>query len=172
METAAARAERWIAELGLEPLSGESGWWCRADESALPVRFHDVAMPAFSSIYYLLDPRRPVNVWHRLDSDDTHVLIDGGPVEYVFLRAGHEPSRHVLGRDLRAGQVPMLTAPGGTWKALRLLEPDGFALMATIVTPAWTEEGVRIGLPVEDARRWSGSAPWLTDEVIALLGEE
>ena len=33
-----ARAERWIADLGLEPLPGESGWWRAADASARGVR--------------------------------------------------------------------------------------------------------------------------------------
>ena len=127
-------------------------------------------LPAFSAIYYLLDAERPVNVWHRLDSDDTHVLIDGGPVEYVLLHDDRAPARVVLGRDLAAGQTPVLTAPGGSWKALRLLDPDGFALMATVVTPAWTPEGVRIGLDPDAAARWTGAAPWLTAAVIDRLG--
>jgi hypothetical protein len=127
-------------------------------------------VPAFSAIFYLLDARRPVNVWHHLDSDDTHVLIDGGPVEYVLLHDERAPARLVLGRDVAAGQTPMLTAPGGSWKALRLLDPEGFALMATIVTPAWTPEGVRIGLPVHQAERWAGSVPRLTTELIDRLG--
>jgi uncharacterized protein len=170
MRSGAEQAERWIDELGLEPLPGESGWWRQADASALVVRVGDGDLPAFSSIYYLLDPRRPVNIWHRLDSDDTHVLIDGGPVEYTLLHDGGTPTRLVLGRDVGAGQTPMLTAPGGSWKALRLLDPDGFALMATVVTPAWTPDGVRIGLPVDEAARWVGSAPWLPAVEIERLG--
>ena len=130
----------------------------------------DAALTAFSAAYYLLDAQRPVNLWHRLDSDDTHVLIDGGPVEYVLLHDDHAPTRLVLGRDLTAGQTPMLTAAGGSWKALRLLDPDGFALMGTIVTPAWTPEGVRIGLPAHEAERWTGSVPWLTPSMIEQLG--
>lgn len=155
-------SERWISGLGLEPLAGESGWWRLADASALEVGFGDARLPAFSAIYYLLDAERPVNVWHRLDSDDTHVLIDGGPVEYTVLHEERGAARLVLGRDLEAGQTPMLTAPGGSWKALRLLDPEGFALMATVVTPAWTPEGVRVGLPADQAQRWTESVPWLS----------
>jgi predicted cupin superfamily sugar epimerase len=170
MARAAGQGQRWIAELGLEPLAGESGWWRHAGASAVTVRVGDIASPAFSAIYYLLDAERPVNVWHRLDSDDTHVLIDGGPVEYVLLHDELAPTRLVLGRDLAAGQMPMLTAPGGSWKALRLLDPEGFALMATIVTPAWRPDGVRIGLPAHEAERWAGAVPWLSASLIERLG--
>lgn len=130
------RAKRWIAELGLEPLAGESGWWAPAAASAVSVALGDRELPAFNAIYHLLDAERPVNVWHRLDPDDTHVLIDGGPVEYTILRADGEPVRQVLGHDVASGQAPMVTAPGGSWKALRLVDPAGFALMGSIVTPA------------------------------------
>lgn len=164
------RAKRWISELGLEPLPGESGWWAPAGASALSVDLGDVALPAFSAIYYLLDAERPVNVWHRLDPDDTHVLIDGGPVEYTILEDDRAPSRVVLGRDIAAGQQPMLTAPGGSWKALRLLDPEGFALMGSVVTPAWTAGRVRIGLTGDEAARWTNAAPWLTESVIERLG--
>lgn len=170
VETSAERGQRWRDELDLEPLAGESGWWRPAGASALEVELEGAVLPAFSAIYYLLDAERPVNVWHRLDSDDTHVLIDGGPVEYTLLHEDRPPARVVLGRDLVAGQVPMLTAPGGSWKALRLLDPGAFALMATVVTPGWTPDRVQIGLSSAAAGRWTGSAPWLTPEEVDRLG--
>ena len=110
-----------------------------------------------------------MNVWHRLEPDDTHVLVDGGPVEYVILTEARPPQRAVLGRDVAGGQVPTITAPARSWKALRLLDPAGFALMTTVVTPGWSEDRVRIGLPPEEADRWRGSAPWLTGELIDRL---
>ena len=163
-------AKRWISELGLEPLPGESGWWAPAGASVLSIDLRGDSLPAFSAIYYLLDAERPVNVWHRLDSDDTHVLIDGGPVEYTILEDGCAPARLVLGRDIAAGQIPMVTARGGSWKALRLLDPEGFALMGSIVTPAWTPDRVQIGLPDDEATRWKNAEPWLTSSAIERLG--
>lgn len=164
------RATRWISELALEPLAGESGWWAPVGASEISVVLGDAELPAFNAIYYLLDPERPVNVWHSLDSDDTHVLVDGGPVEYTMLRDGHAPVRRVLGRDVTAGQSPMLTAPAGSWKALRLIEPEGFALLGSVVTPAWTPERVRIGLPADAVAQWADAAPWLTESEIERLG--
>jgi predicted cupin superfamily sugar epimerase len=161
------RAQHWIDALGLEPLPGESGWWAPVSTSAAVVRQGDRELPAYSAIHYLLDAARPVNVWHRLEPDDTHVLVDGGPVEYVILTDGSAPQRVVLGRDV--GQTPVVTAPAGSWKGLRLLDPDGFALMTTVVTPAWTEDRVRVGLPPAEADRWAGTAPWLTAALIDRL---
>lgn len=162
-------AQQWIDELGLEPLPGESGWWAPASVSAATVRSGDRDLPAYSAIHYLLDAARPVNVWHRLEPDDTHVLVDGGPVEYVILKEGLPPQRVVLGRDVAAGQSPVVTAPAGSWKGLRLLDPAGFALMTTVVTPGWSEDRVRIGLPAEEAARWIGAAPWLSAELVERL---
>ncbi|GAA4741873.1 cupin domain-containing protein [Amnibacterium soli] len=162
-------AQQWIDELGLQPLPGESGWWAPASASETAVRAGERELPAFTAIHYLLDAARPVNVWHRLEPDDTHVLVDGGPVEYVILTDGRPPQRLVLGRDVAAGQTPVVTAPAGSWKGLRLLDPAGFALMATVVTPGWTEDRVRIGLPEEEAARWTGAAPWLTADLVERL---
>jgi predicted cupin superfamily sugar epimerase len=162
-------AQEWIDALGLEPLPGESGWWAPASVSEATVRSGDHELPAYSAIHYLLDAQRPVNVWHRLEPDDTHVLVDGGPVEYVILTEGRPPRRVVLGRDVTAGQTPVVTAPAGSWKGLRLLDPSGFALMTTVVTPAWTEDRVRIGLPEAEAARWADSAPWLSRTLIDRL---
>ena len=165
------QAKRWISALGLQPLPGESGWWAPAGSSELSVELGGSLLPAFSAIYYLLDAERPVNVWHRLDSDDTHVLIDGGPVEYSILRDGRPPARHVLGIDVAREQTPMVSAPGGSWKALRLLDQTGFALIGSVVTPAWTPDRVQIGLPAEIADRWTNAAPWLTASLIDRLSE-
>ena len=165
----ARTAAHWIDALGLVPLPGESGWWAPAGASAARVAVGGRELPAYSAIHYLLDAARPVNVWHRLEPDDTHVLVDGGPVEYVILQDGRPPRRTVLGRDVAAGQTPALTAPAGCWKALRLLEPDSFALMTTVVAPGWSEDRVRIGLPPDEAERWIGTAPWLTGDLVDRL---
>jgi uncharacterized protein len=166
-------AEEWIGALGLVALPGESGWWAAVAVSDVVVVSGGREVAAFSSIYYLLDAERPVNVWHRLESDDTHVLIAGGPVEYVHFQGDrdvHEDvHRDVLGRDVRAGQLPMLTIPARSWKALRLLDETGFALIATVVTPAWTPDIVTIGLPPELADGLPARAAWLTSELVQRL---
>jgi uncharacterized protein len=160
------RAEELVERLGLEVLEGESGWWAPITRSSVPVTAADGAVLAASStIYYLLSPERPVNVWHWLAGDDVQVLVEGGPVDYVVLPSTGEPRRHVLGR-LGDGHDPAVVAPGGSWKGLRLLHADGYALMVSTVTPAWAPDRVRIGMPADTAATFVGTAPWLTAELI------
>ena len=41
--------------------------------------------------------------------------------------------------------------------------------MTTVVTPAWSEDRVRVGLPPKEAERWIGTAPWLSRELVERL---
>jgi predicted cupin superfamily sugar epimerase len=153
-------AAEWIVALDLEVLDGESGRFA-------VVHGHE----ASSSIYYLLDAELPVNLWHWLASDDVHVLVDGGPVEYVIVPPSGPARRHVLGLDVAAGQVPVVPVPADSYKGLRLLDPADYALMVTVVAPPWTPERVRIETPPADVvARARDGAPWLTDELVELLG--
>jgi len=164
-------AAAWIEALGLEVLPGESGWFAPAHRSLSLVEHDGERVEASSSIYYLLDAERPVNLWHWLASDDVHVLVDGGPVEYAIVPVAAPSRRQVLGLDVAAGQAPVVAIPADSYKALRLLDPDGYALMVTVVTPAWTPERVRVEPPppglISAAR---ADASWLTDELVQLLG--
>jgi|SRR5579871_37326 len=159
------RSRELIDRLGLEVLPGESGRWTAIARSSVQVELAGRQLPASNTIYYLLTPDRPVNLWHWLEGDDTQVLVEGGPVEYVIVPTAGLPQRFVLGR-LEDGHVPVVIAPGGSWKGLRLLEPDTYALMVSTVTPAWTPGGMRIGMPDEVIDQSVGLAPWLTRQVI------
>lgn len=155
------RADEWIERLGLSVLEGESGWWSPAFRSDVEVRTVDgVASPAANAIYYLLDPCRPINAWHWLAVDDTHVIVDGGPVEYVVADSDGVVTMSVVSRETR----PMITVPAGSYKALRLVDPEGFALICSVVTPAWTPERVRIEPPVRIVR-----PSWLDDATMSEL---
>ncbi|WP_300590425.1 cupin domain-containing protein [Microbacterium sp.] len=155
------RADEWIERLGLRALEGESGWWTPAFRSHVEVRTVDgVASPAANAIYYLLDPRRPINAWHWLAADDTHVIVDGGPVEYVVVDSDGMVTTSVVSRETR----PMITVPAGSYKALRLVDPAGFALICSVVTPAWTPDRVRIEPPTRIER-----PAWLDDLTMSEL---
>jgi predicted cupin superfamily sugar epimerase len=166
MAGAARRATELIDRLGLEVLPGESGWWAPVSRSAVRVALADgTALPASNTIYYLLSPDRPVNLWHWLEGDDVQVLVEGGPVEYVIVPTTGLPQRHVLGRT-DDGHAPVVVAPGGSWKGLRLVAPDSYALMVSTVTPAWTPRGMRIGMPDDVIEQSVGLTPWLTRELM------
>lgn len=160
------RADELTAQLSLAVLPGESGWWTALSRSAIACTLPDGRrVPVSNTIYYLLSPDRPVNLWHWLEGDDIQVLVEGGPVEYVIVPSTGLPQRHVLGR-LLDGHAPLVAAPAGSWKGLRLLEPDGYALMVSTVTPAWTPAGMRIGMPDDVIEQSVGLTPWLTRDVL------
>jgi predicted cupin superfamily sugar epimerase len=167
-----ARAQELISGLGLGVLDGESGWWRQLRESAIDVTLADGRrLPASNTIHFLLSPDRPVNIWHLLESDDAHVLVEGGPVEYVLLPTTGRASTEVLGDDLGAGQSPVIVIPAGVWTAAHLLDPGGFAWIVSTVTPAWTPDRARIGLDPETRRRWVAAEPWLSPELLDDLND-
>lgn len=160
------RAAHWRRALRLEPLPVESGWWAPHSRSDLSVTEGEEALAAHNSIFYLLDAERPVNYWHRLASDDIHVLIEGGPVEYLLATDEGVIERHVLGSDVDAGEQPIMVCPAGTTKALRLIDPQGYALIGSVVTPGWAPDRVRFVAPtIPDDQRPS----WLEPGTIAAL---
>jgi len=69
--------------------------------SAVPVASELGDTTACNVISYLLDVERPINAWHHLASDDTHMLLDGGPVEYLTVEADGVDAR--AGTDRAAG---------------------------------------------------------------------
>ena len=167
------RAEELIESLGLEVLPGESGWWRLIAESAVTVALPDGRrLPASNTIHLVLSPDRPVNRWHVLESDDVHLLIEGGPVEYVLLPPAGPARREVMGHDATRGETPLVIAAAGAWTALRLVDPSGYAWIVTTVTPAWTADRARIGLDRVARERVVGTQPWLTAALLDDLDDE
>jgi predicted cupin superfamily sugar epimerase len=209
-----SRADFLIKTLGLTYLPKESGYIgilgrsChnvtveqqptshKPEEAAvipsLPYSSEPVA--AQSHNYYMLTSDHPINYLHFLAPDDTHILIEGGPVEYyIFTPPGHpslvtrtpQPSsalasgrsptasKTILGRDYLAGQVPIISVPGGCWKALRLCEGVEYALTANVLAPEFTEDRVKIGAGQRFVDMFKGRAEWATEEFLqTLIGAE
>lgn len=167
-DPAAVGAARWMDALGLRVLPKESGYFTEVFRSDLAGAGSG---DASSAIYYALDSARPINYLHHLEHDDIQVLIDGGPAEFFLFHADGSVERRVLGRDLAAGQQPMIAAPGGTRKAIRLLPEADHMLVGSVVTPGWTAESTRIGAGAAFVERYAGAAPWATPELLrALIG--
>ncbi len=166
-----SRADEWIRTLGLRALEGESGWFREIAVSGLQVHESGQPLRAQSSIYYLLNRFRPINYLHWLASDDTHVLCEGGPVDYFLFHPEGRAERVVLGSDLSRGQRPVVPVPAGCWKALRLHPEAEFALMVNVLSPQWTPQRVKVGAGADFLERYSGKAPWATpDGLRELIG--
>jgi predicted cupin superfamily sugar epimerase len=166
-----ARARELIATLDLKPLPGESGYLGLIGDSAQKVEVDGQSLKVQSQVYYMLTRERPVNYLHWLASDDTHILIEGGPVDYFIFHPDGRAEKIVLGRDLAAGQRPVVAVPGGCWKALRLHDGASYALMANALSPEWTPDRVKIGAGEDWLRRYTGAAPWANKENLrAMIG--
>lgn len=162
------RARELVTTLRLEILPGESGYFGVLGRSAQLVAADGRSLAAQSRIYYLLTTELPVNYLHWLASDDTHILLEGGPVDYFIFHPDGRAEQVTLGRDLAAGHQFLVAVPGGCWKALRLHPGAHHVLLANVLSPEWTPDRVRIGAGPEFVARYAGRAPWAT---AALLRE-
>ena len=76
-----ARALELIEKLHLTVLPKESGYLGIIGVSAQKVTVRGRALAVQSQNYYMLTRERPINYLHWLAPDDTHILIEGGPVD-------------------------------------------------------------------------------------------
>ena len=161
-----ARAQELIRELKLQVLPKESGYLGIIGRSAQVVSVHGRELAVQSQNYYMLTIDRPINYLHWLEPDDTHILIEGGPVDYFIFHPDGRAEKVTLGMNLAAGERPVVAVPGGCWKALRLHEGVKYALTANTLSPEFTPDRVKIGAGADWVKRYSGSAPWATPEAL------
>jgi hypothetical protein len=164
-----ARARQLIRLLNLRVLPKESGYLGIIGRSAQSVSIAGQSLAVQSQNYYMLTRDRPVNYLHRLVPDDTHILIEGGPVDYFIFHPDGRAEKVTLGMDLAAGQRPVIAVPGGCWKALRLRDGVSYALMANALSPEFTPDRVQIGAGAEWVKRYTGAAPWASAQVLREL---
>jgi uncharacterized protein len=161
-----ARAREIIKELHLTELPKESGYLGIIGVSPQKVKVDGRDLAVQSQNYYMLTRERPINYLHRLVPADTHILIEGGPVDYfIFYPDGHA-EKITLGLDFAAGQKPVVAVPGGCWKALKLHEGASYALMANALSPEFTPDRVKIGEGPDWVKRFTNSAPWATPQAL------
>ena len=158
-----ARAEELIRTLDLKVLPKESGYLGIIGVSALKVIVDGRPLAVQSQNYYMLTEKLPVNYLHWLASDDTHILIEGGPVDYYIFHPDGRAEMVTLEMDVAKGERPVVAVPGGCWKALRLRKGAKYALMANALSPEFTPDRVKIGAGADWVKRYTGSAPWATD---------
>jgi uncharacterized protein len=166
-----ARARELIRELKLEVLPRESGYLGIIGVSAQTLTADGRTLAVQSQNYYMLTRDRPINYLHWLASDDTHILIEGGPVDYYIFHPDGHAEKVTLGMNLAAGQRPVVAVPGGCWKTLRLRDGAQYALMANTLSPEFTPDRVKIGAGPDWVKHYVGSAPWATQsELRKMIG--
>lgn len=164
-----ARAHELIAALGLKPLPKESGYLGLIGESAQKAAIDGRSLAIQSQVYYMLTRDKPINYLHWLAPDDTHILIEGGPVDYFIFHPDGKVEKVVLGRDVAHGERPVVAVPGGCWKALKLHDGVSYALMANALSPEFTPDRVRIGAGPAWIKRFAGASSWATPQKLREL---
>lgn len=165
------RAQELIRMLKLEVLPKESGYLGIIGKSAQMVSVNGRKLAVQSQNYYMLTRELPINYLHWLEPDDTHILIEGGPVDYFIFHPDGHAEKVTLGMDIAAGQKPVVAVPGGCWKALQLHAGASYALMANTLSPEFTPDRVKIGAGPDWVKRFTNSAPWATsDKLRQLIG--
>jgi predicted cupin superfamily sugar epimerase len=164
-----ARAQELIRTLKLAVLPKESGYLGIIGVSAQKVEVGGRMLAVQSQNYYMLTRERPINYLHWLASDDTHILVEGGPLDYFIFHPDGKVEKVTLGFDYAAGQRPIVAVPGGCWKALKLHEGASFALMVNTLSPEFTPDRVKIGEGAEWVKRFAGSTPWATPDALRKL---
>jgi predicted cupin superfamily sugar epimerase len=168
-EAPEVRTRELIQTLKLDPLPKESGYLGIIGRSKQIVTVDGRTLAVQSQNYYMLTRDRPINYLHWLAPDDTHILIEGGPVDYFIFHPDGHAEKVTLGMDLAAGQRPVVAVPGGCWKALRLHNGATYALMANTLSPEFTPDRVKIGASADWVNRYANSAPWATSETLREL---
>src|SRR6267154_5427336 len=164
-----ARAQELIRTLKLHVLPKESGYLGIIGRPERMVAVDGRTLAVQSQNYYMLTRDLPINYLHWLAPDDTHILIEGGPVDYFIFHLDGRAEKVTLGMNFAAGQRPVVAVPGGCWKALRLQDGASYALMANTLSPEFTPDRVRVGAGPDWVKRFTNSAPWATPEALREL---
>ena len=164
-----AAARRWFSELRMHYLPEESGFLSVISASEQMTEAHGRMIPVQSQVYYMLTGELPANYLHWLESDDTQILIEGGPVDYYVFHPDGKAEMFTMGRDTGHGQVLVIPVPGGCFKALRLRPGASYVLLANCLSPGWAPDRVRIGAGADFIAKYRGRAPWATEAFLREL---
>ncbi len=157
-----ARGQQILRELKLKVLPKESGYLGVIGVTPQTVVVDGRRLAVQSQNYYMLTSERPINYLHWLAPADTHILIEGGPVDYYIFHPEGRVEKVTLGMDLAEGERPVVAVPPGCWKALVLRPGAKYALMANALSPEFTPDRVRIGEGAAWVKRFAGKAEWAT----------
>ena len=165
----ASRAQELIRILGLKPLPRESGYLGIVGVSDRKVTVDNRSLSVQSQNYYMLTEEKSINFLHWLEPADTHILIEGGPVDYFLFHPDGRVEQVTLGSDVAHGQRLIVAVPGNCWKALKLHKGAHYALMANALSPEFTPDRVRIGAGQDWIQRYQNKAPWATAQFLREL---
>lgn len=127
-----------MARLNLAP-HPERGYFVETyrASTAVTAATHDGPRAAATAIYFLIVADAPATFLHRLLSDETFHLYEGGPLDLLLLAPDGGAAVKRLGLNLVAGERPQLTVPAGTWFGTELAPGASHCLVGCTVAPGF-----------------------------------
>jgi len=127
-----------VARLNLAP-HPERGYFVETyrASTAVTAATHDGPRAAATAIYFLIVADAPATFLHRLLSDETFHLYEGGPLDLLLLAPDGGAAVKRLGLNLAAGERPQLTVPAGTWFGTELASGASHCLVGCTVAPGF-----------------------------------
>ena len=135
MTATSARARELIQRLGLQP-HPEGGFYAEVFRSSRRVTPGDgrAERAALTSIYFLLVDGG-ASRWHRVESDEVWLHLEGAPVLLHLLDETARSLRSVHLGALADDARPQCTVPAGVWQAAQV--GGEHALVACVVAPGF-----------------------------------
>lgn len=154
------RAEEIRRLLRLQP-HPEGGAFRETLRSPMAVSHPQAGARAASTAIYFLLRAGEFSAFHRVRSDESWHLYEGGPLELHLIDPDGRHERRLLGTDLAAGQEPQAVVPAGWWQAARPAEGAELALCGCVVAPGFEFADFEMPTRGELLARFPGLEEWI-----------
>ena len=137
-------AEQIIKHYKMEPLLPEGGYFAVMTRSPLTIgraclpESYNSERGFYNAIMFLITSES-FSKLHHLPGDEVYHFYLGDPVEQVQLLANGEVRVLRLGQDILNGELLQSVAPADCWHGSRLVPGGKFALLGTVMSPAYDE---------------------------------
>ncbi len=149
--------EDLVAHYDLEPIPREGGLfrqtWAGPERSD--------GRPEGTAIVALLTAD-DFSALHRLPADEVWHFYLGDPLDLLLLAPDGTARTVVLGPDIRHGQHPQFTVPGGTWMGARVAAGGAWTFFGCTMAPGFTYDGYEHGDAGELTARYPSEAARIT----------
>jgi predicted cupin superfamily sugar epimerase len=145
--TVTARLQTLRAMFNFQPIAQEGGYYFSTyhSEAMLPGSSPG-ALPklAGSAIYFLMGPG-DFSALHKLKEDEIYHFYDGSPTEMLLLFPDGTGRVIICGPAFWKGQQPQVVVKHDTWQGSRPLDPRGYSLLGTTMTPGFDAADFHLG---------------------------